>query len=387
MPPKRAASSRAASEALEGEPSTRPQLEAPRPSPIPEIPTNTEVEEDDLEEGASVLSGRDTPAPSIGGVEDLENLRMEAERLRGEIAARRLREDIQNLRIEAAGGTPGQYVDIPGTQLPSRKRAATSQGSSEALKQLKLATPPSFDGKSIKGLQKYDNGWKAHFRAMPRVAEDDYGARIAGAATHLSGVAMQAWVRETREFDRWEDFIQFLRSTISDPATRKSEALMSLATKRQKTEQSVRDLLAEIEQLEEDIPPMSEEERKAWTLLNALTPALRAEVIRDNKEITSREQVLASAQRHEEISRAKTKAESPREPRQPQFKKNGGGSTPNRGRPAPKPQGDSSKGKEIRPPFTGDCYNCGKKGHKERDCRSAPKNKSRSPKGKDKSKN
>jgi hypothetical protein len=81
----------------------------------------------------------------------------------------------------------------------------------------------------------------------------------------------------------------FLRGVIADPATRKSEALLALASKAQKEGQTVRELLAEIENLEQDIPPMTEDERRAWVLLNALRPALRAEVIRENKDVTSRE--------------------------------------------------------------------------------------------------
>ncbi len=50
---------------------------------------------------------------------------------------------------------------------------------------------------------------------------------------------------------------------MSDPKVRKSEALARLTTIKQKDSQSVRDLLSEIEILENDIPPMIEKEREA----------------------------------------------------------------------------------------------------------------------------
>jgi hypothetical protein len=52
-----------------------------------------------------------------------------------------------------------------------------------------------------------------------------------------------------------------------------------------------------VKELEEDWPTLTFKEDKAWRLLNSLRPELRREVLRENKVITSREQVVASAQR------------------------------------------------------------------------------------------
>lgn len=145
---------------------------------------------------------------------------------------------------------------------------------------------------------------------MPELAGEDYSSRIVIAATYLKGIAAEAWGRNKVTFTKWEDYIRLLRGVLSDPETRKSNALLRLTTKAQKDTQTVRDLLAQIKNLEQDIPPMEEEERRAWILLNALRPALRAEVIREHKEITSRDQVLASAQRYEEVSKQQARAES-----------------------------------------------------------------------------
>jgi hypothetical protein len=65
----------------------------------------------------------------------------------------------------------------------------------------------------------------------------------------------------------------------------------------------VREFTSYIEGLERDIPDWTERERKAWFLLNSLYPNLRKEVIKENKVITSREQVIAAAQRYKELAK------------------------------------------------------------------------------------
>jgi hypothetical protein len=55
--------------------------------------------------------------------------------------------------------------------------------------------------------------------------------------------------------------------------------------------------MAKIEELEKDIPIMIIKETKAWTLLTALHPDTWNEVLKENRNITSQAQVIASAQR------------------------------------------------------------------------------------------
>ena len=51
----------------------------------------------------------------------------------------------------------------------------------------------------------------------------------------------------------------------------------------------MRELLIKIERLEEDIPEITEEVRKAWILLLAIKPEIRTSVFSEHKDITSRE--------------------------------------------------------------------------------------------------
>src|SRR5450432_1680575 len=107
----------------------------------------------------------------------------------------------------------------------------------------------------------------------------------------------------------WNDFITYLKSLIADPANAMAYASLRLKEARQKKDQSVRDLVGHIEQLERDIPEQSKQEQEAWHLLNSLYPEIRREVMRENKVITTREQVIAAAQRQEELAEQQSKKE------------------------------------------------------------------------------
>jgi hypothetical protein len=69
-----------------------------------------------------------------------------------QVKRKRIETEIVLLQQELAGDTPAEYVMIAGTSLPYRKRAASSNPEPVLLKQIKLGTPPSFSGKSVKEL-------------------------------------------------------------------------------------------------------------------------------------------------------------------------------------------------------------------------------------------
>ncbi|KAF7513639.1 hypothetical protein GJ744_007690 [Endocarpon pusillum] len=64
---------------------------------------------------------------------------------------------------------------------------------------------------------------------------------------------------------------------------------MRLKKLEQRPNQVVREVVRVIEELEKDVPSLTKDEEKA-------------EVLRENKTITSREQVIAAAQRQEELT-------------------------------------------------------------------------------------
>ena len=74
-----------------------------------------------------------------------------------------------------------------------------------------------------------------------------------------------------------------------DPANRMNVATLRLKEARQAERQSVREFANYLDELEEDIPEMSEEERRAWNLLNGLKKEVCSEVLREERTIRSRE--------------------------------------------------------------------------------------------------
>ncbi len=158
---------------------------------------------------------------------------------------------------------------------------------------------------------------------------------------------------------------------IVDPANRMAYASLQLKDIKQRKGQSVREFVSYIEGLERDIPvDWTERERKAWFLLNSLLPDLRKEVMKENKSITSREQVIAAAQRHEELAKQQDTSET-------QAKLAGHKHT---ARATQRFKGSKGSDGTERASSSANvsnkdivCYNCGRKGHKQSECRSPKK--------------
>ena len=256
-------------------------------------------EEASVEDAGPAAPSR-TPSPTVDEDTDEEH----AELLR-QVRAQRKQKEIEALKAELAGEDPAVDVEIPGVSLPIRKHRRHSSDADESserafLRSLKLSDTPVFHGKSQRELQTFNIGWKNIFRGHETAKPKYWTARINLVGQRLRGDAAVAWFKNKETYVSWETFLNFLRTTLADPAVRMAEALQALYSFKQGEHQRVRELVTEIERLEEDIPEMSEEVRKAWILLLAVKPATRTSVLSEHKEITSREQVLASASRHEQ---------------------------------------------------------------------------------------
>lgn len=256
---------------------------------------NPPIDEDDEEDEPERPKEPDLDA-------ELEQERAE---LMEAVRRRRKIQEIEALRQELDGEDPSVDVQIEGVSLPFRKRRRNSSDPEETrerafIRSLKMSDCPTFHGKTQRELQNFNIGWKNIFRGREDVDPQLWTERINMVGQRLRGDAAVAWNRNDEKYTSWAQFISWLRTTLADPAVRMAEALQTLYRFNQGEHQKVRELLIEIERLEEDIPEMTEEVRKAWILLLAVKPEIRTSVLSEHKEITSRDQVLASASRHEQ---------------------------------------------------------------------------------------
>jgi hypothetical protein len=71
----------------------------------------------------------------------------------------------------------------------------------------------------------------------PHLAER---TRIAHAATYLKGPAQEAWAREKRVTNTWDDYLQWLQDTVIDYANRMAYASLRLKDPKLGKNESVR---------------------------------------------------------------------------------------------------------------------------------------------------
>jgi len=280
-------------------------------------------------------------------------------RLRQEVIEKRRLEQIAELERELSGGAPASRASFASDQETSRKRPASGELSSVARRAL---PPPVYEGKNLRELRDFTQGCEVFFAAVLS-NEDDEPMRIRLAASYLRGQALRQWSRRQAPSPAtWDEFVVFLRNVIADPANSMSVASLRLKEARQGEGQSVREFASYMEELEEDLPlDLPVEEQRAWTLLDGLRHDLRTAVLREERVIRSREQVIAAAQRQHELQTlvgqsAKNAVEAKRKPEARE--------TP---APAPGAQEKSSSGSKATSTEK-TCYNCNKKGHLARDC-------------------
>jgi hypothetical protein len=133
----------------------------------------------------------------------------------------------------------------------------------------------------------------------------------------------------------------------------------------------VQDLVTYIETIEKDLPYELNPVMRGHVLYDALLPELQTEVMREAKEVTSREQILLIAQRHEEILRDIRKREAGFKPAESRSRPRGATSGLGR-KPSEQPQElvqSSEQATTRKDKSQVKCYNCGKLGHFKNDCR------------------
>lgn len=221
------------------------------------------------------------------------------ERLTAALRIKRMKSTILEAEAELAGGPQTLSIDFAGLPIRSKRPASDSPDDDRpSYRHARLATPPTYGADSIREMEIFELGWKTQLEALPHFTDEQ---NIRRAATFLVGGAREMWGRRTVVINTWQEFMTWCRGLVADPVNRLHYSLLRLKEIQQRPTQTVRNLVNIIESLERDVPRLTREEQLAWCLLNALRPDTRIEVLRENKEINSREQVLAAAQRYEEL--------------------------------------------------------------------------------------
>jgi hypothetical protein len=188
--------------------------------------------------------------------------------------------------------------------------------------------------------------------------------RIAVAASYCRDEALSQWTRLIEKPQSWTAYEKVLRDMIQDPANRMGSALLSLKRVQQRDGQTIRELASYIEELEEDVPELSIEQQRAWTLLNALQPDLRAAVLREERVIRTRGQVISTAQRLRELGVVASESQPKRKRADSEIH----GAREHEKRAESRGAEARVESRESRTVRGRTCFTCGKEGHVARDC-------------------
>ena len=314
-------------------------------------------------------SGSNTPEDDGAQSPETETLQQKHARLTAAVAEKRMREEIEEMEREIAGEAPAPHLERGRGQ--KRIASDTAETSNPHKFYFRSKSPPTFEGKTLKEVSIFKTRWEIEFAAQPPMEER---RQVAIAATGLRGTPLEAWGRKTEDIEEWDKFINWCRDLVKDPANRTMLAYLQLKDAKQRKNQSVRDFVNYIEEQEKHIPDNEDDTlRKAWFLLVSLDEEIRQGVMKENKTITSREQVIAAAQRQEELirdargrHRDTSRSPSRRDARPPRGRRGGAFS-----------RTLATHTKEEKPPKDNTsaprCYNCQKIGHIAANCPEGPR--------------
>lgn len=314
-----------------------------------------------------------------------DRLEDQLQKMKARTTRKRLERELLQLRKEYHGGSASRVRNADETleSTPKRRRTSFNDDMDRRPKRwAKPVDPPMYHGRNVKELEEFLIYWVIHWEAHPEEPEE---SRVRSAAAYLRAVPMKMWGQRIEShatpLTTWDGFRQWLRDTLKAPNQRTLESTLALKEMKQRDSQSCKDLYIYMCELENNIPTMSEEQRRAWTLVNALKPELRSRIVRDLQVIENVDAVIACAARNEsttvdsrptrktELSGAKTEDGNalPARTRQGRDSTSSG-----RGRG----RGNSFRGRgshstsetNTASRTSGACYNCDKEGHIARNC-------------------
>jgi hypothetical protein len=215
------------------------------------------------------------------------------------VSRKRKERELVNLRRELRGVPPASLRDADEAttsegRASKRRKLSDGEDAPQLRRSVRPAEPLYYHGKNIKELEEFLVFWVIQWQAD---SSESQATRVRTAARYLRGTPMKLWGQRVQSdadpILKWDEFKQWLRDSLKAPNQRTLESTLALKEMRQREGQSCKDLYIYMCELENNIPSMTEEQQRAWALINALKPDLRSRVVRDLQTIDSVEAVIA----------------------------------------------------------------------------------------------
>ena len=161
---------------------------------------------------------------------------------------------------------------------------------------------PTYKGKNIKEAQDFFYQAELKWREDNDITWTTDAAKVTHCASCFEGIARDIWKRREKtvgvDNTSWEDFVEFMKNSISDPENRNLDAIGRLDKAQQRPNQSVQNFVSYLDSLEDDLGTVDATQSRN-NLLAKLRPDIRDEIDRRDDIPAGRERLIALAVRIE----------------------------------------------------------------------------------------
>lgn len=245
--------------------------------------------------------------------------------------------------------------------------------------------PEVYSGQSYQAMLTFIQTIEDSFEVIPDAFPTDK-EKVAYARNYTTGSPREAWKRRCNIRGKdasWEEYCQFLKDQHQTPLNRGRHQYYKYIRSAQRNDQTVFEYATYLERLQEDFEPIPDSQKRDH-FISSLRADLRQALIDRITQQDTYEEVVQMAMTLEDNGR-KPQRRGPEPPRPSSASRDKlpyRGPNPPKKDSQPRPFTPHQRGgpatspntteKEKRPQST-ECFNCGKKGHWARECRSRPK--------------
>ena len=332
-----------------------------------------------------------------------EELQRELDELESRAELARMQQRLRYLREGGIGTleqqTAGQGVSSQRESREDQTKRPASQELKPIFKYFKPTPPAPYHGTSLSDCKRFLRECATYFATVGRTLDTDASEPILVAANWLKDTALTTYdlYKNANRVKTWDDFASVCQRCVTTPHAQIFEATRRYFTAKQRQGQTAHQFFLEFEEIERDVRrlELSEEQLQAYRFLHSLPQATREQLMANKYEAWENIDHISAAAQYFEARRNPptpqsftTKAKSPTTAHATRVGKNRGqgrGGTPPKTTPmattdalpkissAPRADGTSTS-------VTITCWNCGKKGHRAKECRSLKKKEGEKPK-------